>query len=65
MKISVAARREGKSIAGLKLVGMFIEQNKELYLGSNDVDALAERIKVVYPEAKLSKHKGYLVVEKQ
>lgn len=49
----------------LKLVGMFIEQNKELYLGSNDVDTLADRIKAEYPDAKLSKHKGYVLVEKR
>jgi hypothetical protein len=64
MKITIPARRQGKSDMNLKLVGMFIEQNKELYLGSNDVNSLHDRIKAAYPDAKLSKHKGYVLVEK-
>jgi len=57
--------QKGKTLAGLKLVGMFIQSNKELYLGSNNVDALADRIKEMYPDAKLSKHNGYVLVEKR
>lgn len=53
----------GKSENGLKLVGMFIAANKQLMLGSNDVDGLHDRIKAEYPNAKLSKHKGYVTIE--
>ena len=47
----------------LKLVGMFIAANKQLMLGSNNVDALHDRIKAAYPEAKLRKEKGYVLIE--
>ena len=47
----------------LKLVGMFIAANKQLMLGSNDVDGLHDRIKAEYPHAKLSKHKHYVLIE--
>ena len=49
----------------LKLVGMFIAANKTLMLGSNDVDRLHDRIKAEYPNAKLSKHKGYVTIERR
>ena len=49
----------------LKLVGMFIAANKQLMLGSNDVDSLHDRIKAEYPNAKLSKHKGYVMIERR
>jgi hypothetical protein len=64
MKI-IVERAKNLKPDNIKLVGMFIEQNKELYLGSNDVDGLAARIQEMYPAAKLSKHKGYVLVEKQ
>lgn len=53
----------GKSENGLKLVGMFIAANKQLMLGSSDVDSLHDRIKAEYPNAKLSKHKHYVLIE--
>lgn len=47
----------------LKLVGMFIAANKTLMLGSNDVDRLHDRIKAEYPNAKLRKERGYVLIE--
>ena len=49
--------------SNLKLIGMFIAANKQLMLGSNDVDGLHDRIKAEYPNAKLSKHKDYVLIE--
>jgi hypothetical protein len=42
---------------------MFIAANKQLMLGSSDVDALRDRIKAEYPDAKLRKEKGYVLIE--
>lgn len=65
MKFKIDNRCAGKSNNNLKLIGMFIAQNKSLAIGSNNVDALHDRIKAEYPDAKLSKHKGYVLVEKR
>ena len=51
--------------SNLKLIGMFIAANKQLMLGSSDVDGLHDRIKAEYPNAKLSKHKGYVMIERR
>lgn len=32
-------------------------------IGSNDVDTLHDRVKAMFPEAKLTKCEGYLLVE--
>ena len=50
---------------GLRLVGMFVAANKELRIGTSNPDKLCEQIKEMYPDAKLSKHKGYVLVEKR
>ena len=64
-KLEERSRRQGKSEAGLKLVGMFIAANKELMIGSHNTDKLYNQIKELYPDAKLSKHDGYVKVEKR
>lgn len=56
--------RQGKSLAGLHVIKYVMAGNQSLIIGSNDVDACYERIKQLYPEAKLSKHEGYVMVEK-
>ena len=63
MKFNIDNKLIGKSENGLKLVGMFIAANKQLMLGSSDVDALRDRIKAEYPDAKLRKEKGYVLIE--
>ena len=64
-RVEERSRKQGKSQAGLFLIGMFIAQNRELSIGTADVEGLYKRIKDVYPDAKLSKHKGYVLVEKK
>lgn len=63
MKITMPARREGKTVAGLKLVGMFIAANKPIAIGTSNPDKLHDQIKELYPDAKLSKHRDYVQVE--
>lgn len=63
MKFKIDNKLIGKSENGLKLVGMFIAANKPLMLGSNNVDALHDCIKAEYPDAKLRKEKGYVLIE--
>ena len=63
MKFKIDNKLIGKLENGLKLVGMFIAANKQLMLGSSDVDALHDRIKAEYPDAKLRKEKGYVLIE--
>lgn len=56
--------RQGKSLALVHSVKFAIVSGRKLMIGSADVDALYDRLKTEYPEAKLSKHKGYVLVEK-
>lgn len=56
--------RYGKSLAAMVLIKYCIASNKKLMIGTANVDALYERIKFEYPEAKLSKHDGYVLLEK-
>jgi hypothetical protein len=41
-----------------------LASNKSLAIGTANVDACYDKIKADYPEAKLSKHSGYVLVEK-
>lgn len=59
------ARQEGKSLAGVHVVKYVMAGKQSLMIGSNNVDALHDRIKMLYPEAKLTKRVGYLLVEKE
>lgn len=62
-KLEERSRNQGKTEASLKLVRMFIAANKQLIIGSNNVDNLYDRIKAEYPDARISKHKGYVTIE--
>lgn len=59
------ARQQAKSLAGMAVVKFCLATNKSLAIGTNDVDALYNKIKFEYPEAKLSKHNGYVLVERE
>lgn len=58
------ARQQGKSLAGLALIKYCIASNRRLVIGTNDVNALYDKIKFEYPEVKLSKGKDCVVVER-
>lgn len=59
------ARQQEKSLAKMAVVKYCIATNKSLAIGTANVDALYNKIKFEYPEAKLSKHKGYVLVERE
>lgn len=59
------ARQQGKSLAGMIAVKYALAAGKKLMIGTANVDVCYERIKELYPEAKISKHKGYVLVEKE
>lgn len=59
------ARQQGKSLSGLALIKYCMASNRRLVIGTNDVDALYDRIKELYPEANLSKGKHCVVVERE
>ena len=40
-----------------------LELHEKIALGSNDVDSLYDKIQAVFPQAKLTKEDGYLMVE--
>lgn len=63
-KLDEQARRQGKSEAGMMLIGFCIEQNKPLTIGTVNPDALYDKIIAKHPEAKLIKGEGYITIEK-
>lgn len=56
--------RQGKSLAGLVVVKYALASGKSLMIGTSDVDACYERIKQMYPDAKLTKGNGFVTVGK-
>lgn len=58
-------RRQGKSLAGLHTIRYCLAANKSLAIGTANVDALALQVKEMFPNAKLTKKDGYLLVEKE
>ncbi len=56
--------RQGKALHGLKIIEYAIKANKSLTIGCADPDSMYNRIKAEYPEAKISKGKGFVRVEK-
>lgn len=42
-----------------------LELHEIISIGSNDVDALADKVQAVFPKAKLTKADGYLMVENE
>lgn len=56
------ARRE--RLTGLNSIRYCLAANSSLVIGTSNVDALYNRIKSLYPEARLSKGNGFVKVEK-
>lgn len=56
------ARRE--QLTGLNSIRYCLAANSSLRIGTSNVDALHDKIKLLYPEAKLTKGKDYVLVEK-
>lgn len=59
------ARQGGKTLAGLHAIKYCLAANGRLAIGSANVDSLYVQVKLMYPEAKLTKHDGYLLVENE
>lgn len=59
------ARQERKSLAGMAVIRYALASGKKLAIGTTNIDACYDKIKELYPEAKLSKHNGYVLVEKE
>lgn len=59
------ARQQDKSLAGMAVVKFCIATNKSLAIGTTNVDELYDKIKFEYPEAKLKKCEGYVLIEKE
>ena len=59
------ARQQGRSLIQMTVIKYCLASNKRLAIGTNNIDALYDKIKFEYPEAKLSKHKGYVLVKKE
>lgn len=57
------ARQGGKTLAGLQSIKYCLAANKKLAIGTANVDALHDQVRLMYPEAKLTKMNGYLLVE--
>lgn len=65
LKISNGGRIQGKSLAGLMSIKYCLAANKKLAIGTSNVDALHDQVKLIYPEVKLTKCEGYLLVESE
>jgi hypothetical protein len=63
--IAQGGQRKGKSLAGLMSIKYCLAANKKLAIGTVNVDALYSQVKLLYPEAKLTKYEGYLLVESE
>jgi len=58
-------QRKGKSLVGLMSIKYCLATNKKLAIGTANVDALHDQVKLLYPDAKLTKFEGYLLVERE
>lgn len=47
--------RMGKSLAGYAGIAYCLAANKKLAIGSSDIEALYAKMKLMYPDAKLTK----------
>lgn len=65
LKIIEGGRKQGKSLAGLMTIKYCLAANKKLAIGTSNVDALYDQVKFMYPEVKLTKCQGYLMVESE
>jgi len=57
--------RQGKSLAGLHSIRYCLAANKSLMIGTGNVEALHIQVISMYLEAKVTKGKNYLLVEKK
>lgn len=58
------ARQQGKSLASMAVVKYCLASNQSLVIGTADVNTLYERLKFEFPEAKISKGKNCIMLEK-
>lgn len=58
-------QRRGKSLAGLMAIKYCLAVNKSLAIGTANVDNLFDQVRLLFPEAKLTKKIGYLLVENE
>lgn len=54
-----------KSLSGLAAIKYCLAANKKLAIGTSNVDALHDKVRLLHPEAKLTKCNGYLLVEQE
>jgi len=59
------ARRQGKSLAILEYIKYALQTHTKITIGTSDVDALYNHVKAAYPDARLTKFDGYLMVENE
>ncbi len=58
-------QRKDKSLARFIAIKYCLAANKKLAIGTANVDALHDQVKQLYPEVKLTKFEGYLLVERE
>lgn len=58
------ARQQGKSLSLEHTVKFCLATNKKLAIGTSDVDGTYERLKLEFSNAKVTKFKNYVLVEK-
>lgn len=59
------ARQRNMALTTVCAIKYCLATNKSLAIGTANVDALYDKIKFEYPEAKISKYKGYVLVERE
>lgn len=58
------ARQQRSSLAQLTVIKYCIASNRRLIIGTLNVDALYDKIKFEFPEAKISKGKNCVLIER-
>lgn len=64
-KVDLHSRRSTRSLSSLMVIKYCLATNKKLAIGTSNMDALYSQVKLMYPEAKLTKMSGYLLVESE
>lgn len=62
-KLDLTARSRKKSLALMLYVEYALKMHKKLAIGTNNVEGMYKRVKELFPQAKLTKADGYLMVE--
>lgn len=57
--IEISSRQKN----GLMYIKYALELHEKVAIGTNDVDAMYDRIKALYPNARLTKEDGFILVE--